>query len=64
VTFAIEFNHAVALRIFNRIGEYGCALLELRRRLKLAGKTMAVEDVVAENERAAVGFDKFAYYFK
>ena len=47
---AVELNDAVALRVFDRIGEDGGACFERGGRLKLAGEALAVEDVVAENQ--------------
>ena len=51
----VELDHAVALGILHRIGEdRGAALARARPRCSDVGEVVAVEDVVAEDQRDAV----------
>ena len=57
----VELDHAVTFRIVHVVAEHGRALAVLRLRLRLAqrgAQSIAVEDVVAEHERARLARDE------
>ena len=56
----VEFDNAVALGIVDQISEHGAALLLRRGAMQHRREPGAVEDVVAEDQRAGVGADEIA----
>ena len=56
----VEFDHAVALRILDAIGEYGCALGPPRGLGAQVGQPLAEKDVVAQDQRRRINGDEVA----
>ena len=56
----VELDDAVALGIADLIAEHGRAGLACRRAAQVVGEMRAVEDVVAQRQRHAIGADEIA----
>lgn len=54
----IELDHAEAFRVFYLIAKYGGALATLGDFSQLGGKTLAIEDIVAQNQAYSVATDE------
>ena len=57
---AVEFDHAVTLGVFDRVGEDRAPRSAARRPARARLKTLAVEDVVAQDQRRRRSADELA----
>ena len=55
---AVEFNHAILARLIDIIGKDGCSVCAGRRLGKFGAEPMAIEHVVAEDQRDAIAADE------
>src|SRR3990170_8777434 len=54
----VELHDAIALRVFDWIGEYGGAVLAAARLLQVRSEIMAVKNVVAQYQGTSITADK------